>query len=437
MIIVYFILIFNIVWGQVSPYQEPYLINDSESKLIKYATTNNNSFILDVKNGVTHHSFELLSKDLYRININNDHILNDISFFIIDLDSYAFNGPYTNQDSITDPLNTKNIIIEVINNSTNTITIEASIEKYESKIISSTHINQIPRRENPIIVVTGYWPPTNEMIRHFSQDNTLNNNGWEGENWENRGYDIISYFPTFDDPICTNCGQGNGLLKVDYQNTSNDFWPIVNEHNPIAIITFSRGFNNQSWELENNYYNRTNWINDYESPFLPTPNPPDTDQESFFLRNSNLPMNEIIQRIDDLDIGLDAYIDINGDPGRFVSEFMGYHGVWYRDINQTDEFKCISAGHVHVGGQIEVETAKLATNETIRTLINYLDQNTYIPGDTNNDDIVDILDLVQIINNILGNAELTNLQFLASDINQDNIINIQDIILVVNIILNN
>ncbi len=437
MIIIYCILILNIVSGQVSPYLEPDFINNSQSELIIYSATNNNSFILNAENGITHHWIELPSKELYTININNNQILNNITFFIIDLDTYAFNGPYTNKDSRTDPINTKNIIIEVIHNNTNTITIETSIEKHESKIISDNHTYQISRRENPTILVTGYWPPTNEMIRHFSQDNVLNNNGWEGENWENRGYDIVSYFPTFDDPTCTSCGQGNGLLKVDYQNTSNDFWPIVNEHNPIAIITFSRGYNNQSWELENNYYNRTNWINDYENPFLPTPNPPDTDQESFFLRNSNLPMNEIIQRIDDLNIGLDTYIDINGDPGRFVSEFMGYHGVWYRDINQTDEFKCISAGHVHVGGQIEVETAKLATNETIRTLINYLDQNTYIPGDTNSDDIVDILDLVQIINNILGNTELTDLEFLASDINQDNIINIQDIILVVNIILNN
>ena len=27
--------------------------------------------------------------------------------------------------------------------------------------------------------------------------------------------------------------------------------------------------------MEFNYYNRLNWINDYQSPFLPTPNPPD------------------------------------------------------------------------------------------------------------------------------------------------------------------
>ena len=55
----------------------------------------------------------------------------------------------------------------------------------------------------------------------------------------------------------------------------------------------------------------------------------------------------------------------------------------------------------------------------------------------NLDNIIDVLDLVLIINNILGNAEFSTVQFLASDINQDGIINIQDIILVVNMILNN
>ena len=88
----------------------------------------------------------------------------------------------------------------------------------------------ITSRENAIIILTGYWPPTNEMIRHFSQNKNLNPEGWQGENWENRGYDIISYFPEFSDPDCTDCGQGSGDLEVDYQDTSEDFWPIFNEH---------------------------------------------------------------------------------------------------------------------------------------------------------------------------------------------------------------
>ena len=40
-------------------------------------------------------------------------------------------------------------------------------------------------------MVTGYWPPTNEMVRHFSQNINLNPDGWQGENWE--GTDMMSY----------------------------------------------------------------------------------------------------------------------------------------------------------------------------------------------------------------------------------------------------
>ena len=48
-------------------------------------------------------------------------------------------------------------------------------------------------RENPVILITGYWPPTNEMIRDFSQDLSLNPDGWIGNNWENKGM----IFPVF------------------------------------------------------------------------------------------------------------------------------------------------------------------------------------------------------------------------------------------------
>ena len=47
------------------------------------------------------------------------------------------------------------------------------------------------KRERPILMVTGYWPPTNEMLRHFSQNTDLNPSGWEGENWRDLGFDVV------------------------------------------------------------------------------------------------------------------------------------------------------------------------------------------------------------------------------------------------------
>ena len=438
MIILYIALILNCLFGQIKPYQDPIFIKSPNQTIKKHIIFNNNEPLnLKVKNGANYFLVKLPHKQPYTFEIiNEEELTGNFEYFIINYDTFSFNGPYYNEDTITDPLNAENILIEISCKGKCTSTVDFRINKFKNIPLKGNTLQKYnySKRENPVILVTGYWPPTNEMIRHFSQDSELNSLGWSGNNWENSGYDIISYFPTFDDPDCTNCGQGSGNLEVDYQDTSNDFWPIADGHNPIAIITFSRGFNNLSWELEFNAYNRTNWYNDYESPFLPTPNPPDTNEESFYLRNSNLPMDNIIQNINNLNLGLNPYIDINGDPGRFVSEFMAYHGTWYRDLNLNE---CIAAGHVHVGGQIDKEIARLAADETIRTVINYLNESTFIPGDSNLDNIVDILDLVQIINNILGNIELSTIQFLASDVNQDGIINIQDIILVVNLILNN
>jgi len=58
-------------------------------------------------------------------------------------------------------------------------------------------------------------------------------------------------------------------------------------------------------------------------------------------------------------------------------------------------------------------------------------------GDINQDGIIDILDIIFIINFILGQEDFNIVEEIASDLNSDGLINIQDIILVINIILNN
>ena len=379
-----------------------------------------------------------LSNKLFQVSF--DERFNDNKFFIIDSDDNKnFKGPYhfLDNDLIIRTFNSNFFIIEF-----STTDIIDKVDLVLSKI--SYEKNTFPEnkfykknkfRDEPIILVTGYWPPTNEMIRHFSQNQSLNPEGWQGDNWENRGYDVISFFPEFSDPDCLSCGQGYGDLEVDYQDTSNDFWPIFNEYNPIAVITFSRGYMDQSWELEFNAYNRTNWFNDFTAPFLPTPNPPDSDEVSFYLRNSNLPMEQIVNNISNLEIGLNPYIDFNGDPGRYVSEFMAYHGTWYRDLNQFGNNNCISSGHIHVGGNINLNNAKMATEESLRVLINHINSFIYTPGDLNEDEIIDILDLVTIVNYILGDIVLSDIQTYAADLNEDSLINIQDIIIIINLIL--
>ena len=440
--ITFFLIINSLGMSQIKPDIRP-ISNSNNLNLVKFiynkdsikTTFPENDFISQIE-------INLLKENNFRLELSVENLKNEEKIFIID-EASNFYGPYTKIDIINEKITTdiiygKKVIIE-LNSNTHIVNRHISINLInytEPKNLNTKEI-YTQNREEPTIIVTGYWPPTNEMIRHFSQDSILNPNGWQGENWENSGYNIVSFFPSFSPPNCSNCGQGDGNFEVDYQDTSEDFWPLFNEIHPIAVITFSRGYIDLSWEMEYNAYNRTNWYNDFSPPYLPTPNPPDQDENAYFLRNSNLPMENIISAIDNLNLGLNPYIDANGDPGSYVSEFMAYHGTWYRDLNDYGENNCISAGHIHVGGNIDWDTAKIATEETLRTLINHLNDFTYIPGDVNQDELIDVLDLVLIINNILGTNSLSQVQEYASDINEDNIINIQDIIIIINIILNN
>ena len=74
-------------------------------------------------------------------------------------------------------------------------------------------------------------------------------------------------------------------------------------------------------------------------------------------------------------------------------------------------------------------------NNQVLTFIITLSDEIYIPGDVNQDEIINILDIVQLVNIILGNAP-SNSEINAGDLNNDEIINVLDIILIVNIILN-
>lgn len=223
----------------------------------------------------------------------------------------------------------------------------------------------------PTIMVTGYWDPTGRMIRHFSQDQELNPDGWQGENWEGRGYDIVSFFPDPDNEY-------QGDFEVDYQDTLWDFWWFVVQVEPTAIVSFGAG--NGPWEIEFNARNITNWIDDYEVPFQPEPNPPDDTSPVGFERHASLPIVEIADRVNQLNLpgigNTGAWIDWTGNPGRFLCEYMAYHVMWYQSLYPpgTLTHTCYMAGFIHVAySSVPVESGRLATEETLRAVIEALD----------------------------------------------------------------
>ncbi|QKK08256.1 MAG: hypothetical protein HND58_08740 [Planctomycetota bacterium] len=235
------------------------------------------------------------------------------------------------------------------------------------------------------IMITGYWPPTANMVQRFSTNPELNPEGWVGGNWEGRGYNVYSYFPTFIDDGDNNWGQGSGDFEVDYQDTSADWQRITSEIKPAAIITFSRGNRGTNWEIESRHNLRApeNWAADYSEPFRPTLDMPIFQSLDIGTNlYSSLPMEAIRDAVIDSGVINNAYIDENGTGGNYLSEFIGLHGVWYNSLNSAPdaEWRNFAAGHIHVGINTPLDAAIAATEISIREVTDYLDTVIPAPG---------------------------------------------------------
>jgi hypothetical protein len=232
----------------------------------------------------------------------------------------------------------------------------------------------LPDSDLPGIMLVGYWPPTNEMIRRFSTDPVQNPQGWIGGDWEGRGYDIFAFFPEFPHGL----GKGEGDFEVDYQDTSDDFWLISGQLKPAAIVTFGRAYPDFAWTVEWRHRNLTqsSWYADYEAPYWPTPAPPDGSVVAGYKRYAALPMEEIVSAVNGAPLGISANINDSGNSGAFLCEYVGYHASWYQDLHAgpAAPHRCIAGGHVHVGSLIDLPEAIAATEITLRTLIEYMDQ---------------------------------------------------------------
>lgn len=191
----------------------------------------------------------------------------------------------------------------------------------------------------PHILLTGFWSPTNEMLRPFSTDPKLrtSNSKWIGKNWENLGFDIYSYFPEFPENTMP---KGTGTFRVDYDAVKNDLEIHIEKHHPVSIISFGKG-KGAPWELELNYP-------DYWSTGIPT-------------GHSTLPLTEIKTKLDECPALPKDFteIDSTGDTGDFV---CGYTGLLLSTYSQLK-----SAGFIHVN--TDLEYAKIALDITLKTVI--------------------------------------------------------------------
>lgn len=236
------------------------------------------------------------------------------------------------------------------------------------------------------VVLMGYWPPTNEMLRPFSTDAEQNPDGWVGENWRGLGFDVYAFFPEFppdgdpsNDPIGSpgSVGADGSDLQVDYQDTSADFWSIVDTHQPHILITHSRG-GGIGWELEAIEGGHGNgggdpafdWISDGYGPDT-RPTEATVDPRSWAAMNtyrdvtvaSLLPLDTLQAAASGL--GLTTVEIDNGTSGNYLSGFLGLHGIAYAETTPH----AVAGGHIHVGIGVSVDDARALTDASLEAVL--------------------------------------------------------------------
>lgn len=288
-------------------------------------------------------------------------------------------------------------------------------------LLAATSVARAGQTNN--ILITGYWPPTNEMLRPFSTDPTQNGGSWIGANWEGRGFNVHAHFPEFPGGTTVN-PWGNGDFEVDYQDTSADWTRITEQLKPVAIITFSRASTQREWQMEPAYQRFRNpgevsppgrtipqYTSDGRDILYPT-NVPMTAEPVGRVRNSTLPMQQIVNNVKaayplltDIDPHIAAYNPAAPDTfdygGGYLSGYIGYHGAWYHDQNSAPgtPLRNFAAGHIHVGRSLNLAIAEESAKISLRTLIDHIAPLLPRAGDANIDGTVDIADFATLAGN--------------------------------------
>lgn len=231
-----------------------------------------------------------------------------------------------------------------------------------------------------VVVLTGFWPPTNEMLRQWSTHPEQNPQGWRGRNWRNLGYDVYAFFPEFPpdgDPTNDDIGEPGSVgsedsdLRVDYQDASADFWRIMDTYEPRILITTSRG-GAIGWELEAYEGGHTEWASDrFGDHHFPTPgtvDPRSIDAITTFKDGvrlpSKLPLNKLETELSGLNPRVAVQIDEN-TSGNYLSGFVGLHGLYYNHITPDN----LAAGHIHVGRDVSNADATMMMEETLERVL--------------------------------------------------------------------
>lgn len=247
------------------------------------------------------------------------------------------------------------------------------------------------------IVLVGYWPPTNEMLRPFSSNPDQNPEGWVGQNWKGLGHDVHAFFPQFPpdgNPFNDSFGSEGFIgspesdFRVDYQDTSADFWAVMDLLDPVGVITFSWGGGDDRWEIERVEGGHSggstapfDWIEDGNGEWYPTQDSIDSrswDAISTY-RNGNqlqsqLPIDNIFAATTALGLA-DVFIDETDTSGNYLSGFLALHGLYYNSLNNSN----LAAGHIHVGSGLSVAHARSLAEVTLQETLLHINSPSPVP----------------------------------------------------------
>ena len=193
--------------SQQLPYGKPQYFDIYIEKTIKKININtpkqfydtlfkNINPIIHENTAVYYLELEIGSSEPIQFTILDSIFQESSTLYFIDLINNSWIGPYSKKNFIgkarilTGQMKTKKILIELSTsvddmpkNHIESIINPNPEDKYS--INSNINYKYFNRQPNKKILLTGYWPPSNEAIRAFSQNHLLNPNGWIGDNWEN------------------------------------------------------------------------------------------------------------------------------------------------------------------------------------------------------------------------------------------------------------
>ena len=242
------------------------------------------------------------------------------------------------------------------------------------------------------VVLTGYWPNTNEMLREWSPNAAQRTGPWRGANWRQHGFDVYAFFPEFkpdgnpmNDPFGSDgwVGSADSDLKVDYQATSADFWRLMDHYQPQILITTSRG-GKIGWEIEalegghagDGPTAAADWLADKHGDIsLPTQasiEPRSWQAISQYREGrtvpSQLPVASILEATAHLGVATVA-VDESGTSGNYLSGFIALHGLYYNLTNPNN----LAAGHIHVGIDVSATDAQSLMQATLDAVLSEYD----------------------------------------------------------------